>query len=84
VIKSKKKEMGKRTGVYRVLVGKLEGKRPLGRPRCRWEDNIKMDLQGVGCRGMDWIELAQDRQVASTSECGNEPSGPIKCGECLD
>jgi len=47
--------------VYRVLVGKSEGKRPLGRPRRRWEDNIKMDLQEVGCGGMDWIELAQDR-----------------------
>jgi len=47
--------------VYRVLVGKPEGKIPLGRPRRRWEDNIKMDLQGVGCGGMDWIELAQDR-----------------------
>jgi hypothetical protein len=48
-------------GVYRVLVGKPEGKRPLGRPTSRWEDNIKMDLQEVGCGGMDWIELAQDR-----------------------
>ena len=48
-------------GVYRVLVGKPEGKTPLGRPRRRWEDNIKMNLQEVGCRGMDWIELAQDR-----------------------
>ena len=47
--------------VYRVLVGKPEGKRPLGRPRGRWEDNIKMVLQEVGCEGMDWIELAQDR-----------------------
>ena len=53
--------MGERRGVYRVLVGKPEGKRPLGRPRRRWEDNIKMDLQEVGCGGMDWIELAQDR-----------------------
>ena len=42
-------------------MGKPEGKRPLGRPRCRWEDNIKMDLQEVGCGGMDWIKLAQDR-----------------------
>ena len=48
-------------GVYRDLVRKTEGKRPLGRPRRRWEDNIKMDLQEVGCGGMDWIELAQDR-----------------------
>jgi hypothetical protein len=52
---------GKSRGVYRVLVGKLEGKRPLGRPRPRWEENIKMDLQEIGCGGMDWIELAQDR-----------------------
>ena len=48
-------------GVYRILVGKLEGKRPLGRPRCRWEDNIKMDLLEVVCGGVDWIELAQDK-----------------------
>ena len=47
--------------MYRVLVGKPEGNRPPGRPRRRWEDNIKMDLQEVGCGGMDWIELAQDR-----------------------
>ena len=53
--------MGEGRGVYRVLVGKCEGRRPLGRPRRRWEDNIKMDLQEVGCGGMDWIELAQDR-----------------------
>ena len=43
------------------MVGKPEGKRPLGRPRRRWEDNIKMDLQEVGCRGVDWIGLTQDR-----------------------
>ena len=53
--------MGERRGVYRVWVGRYEVKRPLGRPRRRWEDNIKMDLKDVGCRGMDWIELAQDR-----------------------
>ena len=53
--------MGERRGVDRILVGKSEGKRPLGRPRHRWEDNIKMDLQEVGCGGMDWIVLAQDR-----------------------
>ena len=52
--------MGERRGVYRVLVGKPRGKRPLGRRRRRWEDYIKVDLQEVGCGGMDWIELAQD------------------------
>jgi len=53
--------MEESSGVYRVLVGKPEGKRPLGRHRRRWEDNIKMVLQEVGCGGVDWIELAQDR-----------------------
>ena len=52
--------MGEVRGVYRVLVGKPEGKRPLGRHRHRWENNIKMDLQDIGFGGMDWIELAQD------------------------
>jgi hypothetical protein len=53
--------MGEKRGAYRILVGRPEGRRPLGRPRRRCEDNIKMDLQVVGCLGMDWIELAQDR-----------------------
>ena len=53
--------MGERRGVYRVLVGKPEGKRAPGKPRRRWEDNIKMGLKEVGCGGMDWIELAHDR-----------------------
>ena len=55
--------MRERRGVYRVLVGKPEGKIPLGRPSRRWEDNTKMYLQEVGCRGMDWNELAQDRDI---------------------
>jgi hypothetical protein len=53
--------MGEVRGVYRVLVGKAEGKRPLGRPNSRWEDNIKMDLQEVGCGGIGWIDLPEDR-----------------------
>jgi hypothetical protein len=53
--------MGERRGLYRVLVGKPEGKRQLTRPKRRWEDNINMELREVGCGGMDWIELAQDR-----------------------
>jgi hypothetical protein len=52
---------GEGKGVYRVLVGKPEGRRSLRRPSCRWEDKIKMDLQEVGCGSMDWIDLAQDR-----------------------
>jgi len=53
--------MGEERGLYRVFVGKPEGKRPLGRPRLRWVDNIRMDFQEVGCGYMDWIGLAQDR-----------------------
>jgi hypothetical protein len=53
--------MGETRNSYRILVGKLEGKRPLGRPRRRWVDNIKMDLGDIGWGGRDWIELAQDR-----------------------
>ena len=53
--------MGEERGVYRVLVGKPEGRRPLGRPRRRWADNIRMDLQEVGGMYMDWIGLSQDR-----------------------
>jgi len=68
VIKSRKMRwaghvasMGERRDLYRILVGKPEGKRSLGRHRRRWEDNIMMDLQEVGCEIMDWIQLAQDR-----------------------
>jgi hypothetical protein len=72
--------MGEERGVYRVLVGKPEGKRPLGRHRRRWVD-IRIDLQVVGCGYVDWIGLAQ---VSDACECGNEPSGSVKCGEFLD
>jgi len=68
VIKSRRRSwtghvarMGEERGVYRVLVGKPEGRSPLGRPRRRWVDNIRVDLQEVGCGYMDWIRLAQDR-----------------------
>jgi transposase len=54
-------EVGERWNVYRILVGKPEGKRPLGRPRRRWVDKIKMGLKEVGWDGRDWIDVAQDR-----------------------
>jgi hypothetical protein len=73
--------MGEERGVYWVLVGKREGKRPLGRPRRRWDDNIRMDLQEGGCGSMDWSGLAH---VEGNFEYGNELSGSIKCGEFLD
>ena len=77
--------MGKRSGVYGVLVGKREGMGPLGRPRRRWDDNIKMDLQKVRCRGMDCIELARnrDRWRAFVNAVMNI-RGSIKCEEFLD
>jgi hypothetical protein len=53
--------MGETRNACRILVGKPEGKRPLGRPKCRWVDSIKMDVRDIGWDGMDWIELAQDR-----------------------
>jgi hypothetical protein len=53
--------MGEGRGLYRVLVGRPKGTRPLGRPRHRWEDNIKMDLREIGIDGVNWIQLAQDR-----------------------
>jgi hypothetical protein len=76
--------MGEGRDLCRVLVRKPEGKRPVGRLRHRWKDNIKMDLQEVECGGMDWIQLVQDRQLVGTCECGNEPLGSIKCREFLD
>jgi len=72
--------MGERRDVYRVLVGKPERKRSLGKHRCKWEDNIKMDLQEVEWGSMDWIDVAQDRdRWRALGECGNEPSGSVIC-----
>ena len=71
-------------GVYNVLVGKPEGKRPLGRPRLRLDDNIKMDLQEAGRGCGDWMDLAQDRDRWRRFEYVNELWGSIKCGEFLD
>ena len=90
VIKSRRKRlaehvarMGKKRGVYRVLMGKLVGKRPLGRPRRRWEDNIKMDLQEVGCGEMNGSSWLSKGTGGGTCECRNEPSAFIKYGEFL-
>jgi hypothetical protein len=68
--------MGETRNAYRILVGKREGKRLLGRPRRRWVDNIKIDLIEIGWDGMDWIDLVPEH--------GNEPSGSIKCREILE
>jgi hypothetical protein len=65
-------------------VGKAEGKRPLGGPTRRWVDNIKIDLREIGWDGMDWIDLAQDRDQWRARENGNEPSGSIKYWEVLE
>jgi hypothetical protein len=72
-------------GVYRILVGRPKGKIPLGRPRHRWEDNIKMDLREMGIDGANWIRLAQYRvRWRGLCEHDNEPSGSIKkAGYCL-
>jgi hypothetical protein len=71
--------MEAKRNAYRILVGKPEGNRSLGRPKCKWVDNIKMDLREIGWDGMDWINLAQDRDSGVSCEHGNEPSGSIKC-----
>ena len=77
--------MGEGTGVHRVLVGKHEGKRPYGRPRRKWEDNIKMNLQEVGRGCGDWMELAQDRdRWRALVGTVYELSASIKCWEFLD
>jgi hypothetical protein len=67
--------MGEEKKVYKLLVRKPEGKRPLGRPRRRWEDGVRMDLRETGFGGVDWIRLAQDRPMTGCCECGDEPSG---------
>jgi hypothetical protein len=68
--------MGETMNAYRILVGKPEGKRPLKRPRRRWVDNIKLNLREIEWDGVDWIELAQDRD--QRREQGDEPSGSLK------
>jgi hypothetical protein len=75
--------MGERRGVYRALVGKTEGKRQLGRPRRRWEDNMEMDFQEVICGAWTVSSRLRIGTVAGTCECGNEPSGSIRCEEFL-
>jgi hypothetical protein len=77
--------MGEQRNAYRILVGKPEGKIPLGRPRYRWVDNIKIDLRQIGWDGMDWIDLAQDRGLVEGSyEHSDEPLGSIKCWKVLE
>jgi hypothetical protein len=77
--------MGEKRNMYRLLVGKPEGKRLLGRPRRKWVDNINMNLVEIGLSGVDWIGLAQDRyRCWSCCECGNEPSVYIKCWETIE
>jgi hypothetical protein len=77
--------MGEVRGAYNILVGRPEGRRPLGRSRCRREDIIKLDLGKIEFRDVDWIHLAQDRdRWRALCEHGDEPSGSIKCGEFLD
>jgi hypothetical protein len=76
--------MGEKRGAYRILVGRLEGRRALGRPQRRWEDHIKMNIQEVGCvawTGLSWLRIGT---VAGSCECGNEPPGSIKCGKFLE
>jgi hypothetical protein len=76
--------MGEKKNTYRILVGKPEGRRPLGRSRRRWVDNIKMDLREIGWDDMDWIDLVQDREsVEGSCEHSNELSGSIQCWEFL-
>jgi hypothetical protein len=69
---------------YRLVVGKPEGRRPLGRPRSRCVDNIRMDLLELGWSDVDWVGLAQDRDRWSSCEFGIELSGSVKCWETIE
>jgi hypothetical protein len=71
--------MGEKMNAYRILVGESEGKRPMGRPRRRWVDSITMDLREIGWGGMDWTDLAQDRERWKFLVIGNELPDSIKC-----
>jgi hypothetical protein len=75
--------MGAMRNVHKIVDGKPEGKRPLKRPRCTWEDNIRMDLIEVFSEGMDWIHLVQYTS-GGCCEYSNEPSCSVKCRECMD
>jgi hypothetical protein len=74
--------MREKSNAYIILVGNPERKKPVGRPRRRWVDNIKMDLRDIGWDDADWIDMAQDRDQCC--EHGNEPSGSIKCCEVFE
>jgi hypothetical protein len=77
--------MGERRNAYSVLVGKLERRRPVERPRHRWKNNIEMEVQKLEGGGMDWIYLTQQREkIAGSCECGNKLLGSTKCGEIID
>jgi hypothetical protein len=75
--------MGQKRNAYMILVGKPEGKRPLGRPRRRWVDNIKMNLREIGWDGVDWMDIAQDRHLDGSCEHGIEPPGSQNAGKFL-
>jgi hypothetical protein len=77
--------MGEKRNAYRLLMGKPEGKRPLGRPRRRWVDNIRIDLGEVGWDDVDWIGVAQDwNRWRGSCEFGIEPSGSMKCWQTIE
>jgi hypothetical protein len=76
--------MGEKRNAYSIFGGRSESKRPLGRPRRLWVDNIKMDLREIGWDGIDWIDLAGWGPVEGSCEHDNEPSGFIKCWEFLE